>query len=351
MKSNQRFRVTARVLVCSASLLVLAGANLSLCASQSKTKVVARSSPIFNFHDDEFWLNLHHFLYVLGRAENKTRDASRAAVSGAPADQQQGMALLTTQEQAVWKEAVLNYAAGPAKKDLVFDDPLPAVTLALAQARDTKSPEGVDPSIAAVLVRAAPVYRKTWWSKHHEANKAWRKEIEALVKQYGTPVLSFITNAYGLEWLTRGYDVHLSAYCNWAGAYSTTGHLLVVSSLAEGNQGTLGLEIVFHEGMHQWDDSVDAALQKQARRINKPVPDRLSHALIFFTAGEAVHHVVPEHTPYADKSGVWQRGMTREREVLTEIWKPYLDGRGTRDEAFAAIIKRLSERDQGPSPE
>ena len=67
------------------------------------------------------------------------------------------------------------------------------------------------------------------------------------------------------------------------------------------------VETVFHEGMHQWDDAVDAALK--------------------------------EH-----KSGVGQRGMTREREVLTEIWKPYLDGRGTRDEAFAAIIKRLSER-------
>jgi hypothetical protein len=349
MKSNQRFRVTTRVLVCSASLLVLAGSNLNLCASWSKPKVVARS-PIFNFHDDEFWLNLHHFLYVLGRAENKTRDSSRAAVSGAPADQQQGMTLLTTQEQAIWKEAVLNYAAGPAKKDLVFDGPLPAVTLALAQARDTKSPKGVDPSIAAVLVRAAPVYRKAWWSKHQAANKAWRREIEALVKRYGTPVLSFITNAYGMEWVTRGYDVHLSAYCNWAGAYSTAGNLLVVSSLAEGNQGTMGLETVFHEGMHQWDDSVDAALNQQARRLNKPVPDRLSHALIFFTAGEAVRHVFPEHTPYADKSGVWQRGMTRERQVLTEIWKPYLEGRGTRDEAFAAIIKRLSERNQGPSP-
>src|SRR5919205_4075148 len=208
MKSNRRFRVTARVLVCSASLLVLTGSNSNLCASkaQSKPKVVARSAPIFNFHDDEFWLNLHHFLYVLGRAENKTRDSSRAAVSGAPADQQQGLALLTTQEQAVWKEAVLNYAAGPAKKDLIFDDPLPAVTLALAQARDAKSPAGVDPSIAAVLVRAAPVYRKAWWSKHQAANKAWRREIEALVKRYGTPVLSFITNAYGMEWYPRGYD-------------------------------------------------------------------------------------------------------------------------------------------------
>src|SRR6185369_3529582 len=46
---------------------------------------------IFVFHNDEFWLNLHHFLYVLGRAENKTRDSSRMAVVKAPNDQQQGV--------------------------------------------------------------------------------------------------------------------------------------------------------------------------------------------------------------------------------------------------------------------
>jgi hypothetical protein len=41
-------------------------------------------SPIFTFEADEFWLNLHHFLHVLGRAQAKTPDASRSAVAGAP---------------------------------------------------------------------------------------------------------------------------------------------------------------------------------------------------------------------------------------------------------------------------
>ena len=35
-------------------------------------------APIFRFETDEFWLNLHKFLYVLGRAQNKAADASRA---------------------------------------------------------------------------------------------------------------------------------------------------------------------------------------------------------------------------------------------------------------------------------
>jgi hypothetical protein len=339
------FAIAARVLVCSAFLLV--SSNLSLAAwSQSKRPVVHRPSSIFNFYDDEFWLNLHHFLYVLGRAENKTRDSSRAAVSGAPADQQQGMVLLTPNEQALWNEAVRQYAAGPGKKDLIFDDPLPAMTMALARARNAKSlgASGVDPAVTEWLMRAAPVYRKAWWPRHRAANKEWRVEIQLLVKKYGVPVLSFITRAYQMDWLAQGYDVHISAYCNWAGAYSTTGNLLVVSSLYEANHGPAGLESVFHEGMHQWDDLVDAALKQQAPQAGQRVLDNLSHALIFFTAGDAVRRVIPDHVPYADKSGVWQRGMTREREVLNEIWKPYLDGRGTRDEAFAALIKRLSGR-------
>ena len=45
----------------------------------------SQKKPIFIFQTDEFWLNLHHFLYVLGRAQNKTSDASREAVIGAPA--------------------------------------------------------------------------------------------------------------------------------------------------------------------------------------------------------------------------------------------------------------------------
>jgi uncharacterized protein (DUF2236 family) len=77
------------------------------------------------------------------------------------------------------------------------------------------------------------------------------------------------------------------------------------------------------------------------------VPEGLSHGLIFFTAGEAVRRIYSEHVPYAYKFGVWQRRSTREREALEEIWKPYLAGRGTRDEAIAELVKRLAAQPMG----
>lgn len=132
-------------------------------------------------------------------------------------------------------------------------------------------------------------------------------------------------------------------------------------------QGLYGFETVFHEGMHQWDEQIFEALRQQAIEVNKFFTRGRDHSLIFFTAGEAVRRaaggvrsdtgksvrngvvagrgsgtVEPEYIPYAEKYGVWQRGMGPFKAALEEIWKPYLDGRGTRDEAFAALIARTA---------
>ncbi|HEV7474472.1 MAG TPA: hypothetical protein VGN90_10520 [Pyrinomonadaceae bacterium] len=338
-----RNRTLALIWINALVLTMSLSVSKAISARQAKTRDT-RGGAIFVFHTDEFWLNLHHFLYVLGRAENKERDAAREAVAGAPGDQASSFEKLSAKEQQLWRDAVAAYAAGMSKKDVVFDDPLPALTHALAEAGDAKSLTGskVDPGVATILERAAPVYRKAWWKKHHEANQNWQKAIQALLDLQGATVLAFITNAYQLPWPAAGFPVHVSAYSNWAGAYSTTGDLLVLSSLNPSTQGDYGLETIFHEGMHQWDGEVFEVLREQAKKVNKLAPRELSHALIFFTAGEAVRRVGPEHVPYAEKFGVWQRGMSPFKAALEEIWKPYLDGHGTRNEAFAKLIIRTA---------
>ena len=311
----------------------------------SPAKSADQTHPIFVFQTDEFWLNLNHFLYVLGRAENKSTDAAREAVVNAPADQAKGFAKLSANEQSTWREIVTSYANGFSKKDLIFDESAASITSALAGAGDAKSLQGVtvDPALAKLLERAAPIYRKAWGTDQRQSNRAWQKMIEPLLARYGVAVLKFITNAYKLEWPAAGFPVHLSGYSNWAGAYSTTGSLLVVSSLAKDTTGALGLETIFHEGMHQWDEPVQQALREQVRQQHKRIPPNLSHALIFYTAGDAVRRIVPGHVPYAEKFGLWKRGIGVFKDAIEKAWKPYLDGQGTRDEAFAALIKLAPE--------
>jgi hypothetical protein len=251
----------------------------------------------------------------------------------------------------LWADAVTAYATGLSGKD-VLDDPLPAIARSLAGADDAPTLTGVpiDAALAATLERAAPVYRRAWWPAHRASNRAWQSSIEMLIDRHGRTILGFITRAYGMEWPTAGYPVHLSGYANWAGAYSSLrANVLVVSSLDAGNGGLRGLETIFHESMHQWDGRVFAALNAQAKVLKTTVPGDLPHAMIFFTAGEAVRRVEPDHVPYADAFGIWQLRLSgapvpalRLKAPLEEIWKPYLDGRGARDDVFAALLAKVA---------
>ncbi len=321
----------------------IAGAlALSLLPTLHLTAQSAHRAPIFRFETDEFWLNLHHFLHVLGRAENQAPDAGRRAVQNAPRDVAQAQDQLSDGDRAVWRDAVTFYARGPSQRDLVFNRGLIALTSALGAADDAAALGGIsaDTAVARLLERAAPIYRAHWWPGHRAANVARRDEALESVARHGEAILTRITKAYGMSWPADGYPIHYAGYTNWAGAYSTFGDLLVVSSLDPGQRGALGLETLFHEAMHQWDDEMNQLLRGHAQILGVTVPERLSHALIFFTAGDATRRAVPGHVPYAVAEGVWDRGWGGLKQALDETWQPYLEGRGTRDEALAALVRR-----------
>jgi len=129
----------------------------------------------------------------------------------------------------------------------------------------------------------------------------------------------------------------MSAYANWAGAYSTDGGLIVMSSRDRETAGTLGLETVFHEAMHQWDDDFQKKIARVAAESKVPVPRTLSHSLIFFTAGFVVAAECPGHRPYADVNRVWERGLFSRDRIAAE-WTPYLEGHRTMYQALGRLL-------------
>lgn len=331
-----------RSVIVAASLMLVASTQGD-AQSPPARRSVASASP-FRVTTDEFWLNLHHFLYVLGRAERKTSDASREAVREAPTNAAQGLATLNDAERAIWSEAVTAYAANSSRKDVVFDSALAALSNALTGLTESSALPALpmDTVTERILRRAAPVYAKGWWPAHRAANRAWADSMRILVDTHGATVLAYITRAYQLDWPSDGYPIRVAAFSNWAGAYSTRGDLLVMSSLAPSLRGGYGLETMFHEAMHQWDDAIIAAIDAQAKALSVQSPANLSHMLIFFTAGEATRSVLPQHVPYAEAFGVWDRGWRPMHGALNDIWKPYLAGQGTRNAAIGALVKRLA---------
>jgi hypothetical protein len=300
------------------------------------------STPIFRFEADGFWLNLHHYLYVLGRAQNGEPDAKRRAVVNAPVDQAEGVKGLSDADRKTWTDAVAFYANGFSKMDAVFDRQLSTVTNAMrvppsASAAALK----VDAALRETLERAAPIYRRVWWPRHQQANQDRTREYARLLELHGDAVRGLITRWYEQAWPAGGFQINMSGYNNWAGAYSTNGDLIVISSLDEGTTGSLGLESMFHEAMHQWDQPMMARLSRLSKEHQTARPrEGLTHALIWYTAADAVKRQLPNHVGYAESGGMWrQKGLGSFKAGLDAHWKPYLDGKGTLDDALLALLK------------
>src|SRR5688500_17926270 len=156
---------------------------------------VQTATPIFRFETDGFWLNLHHFLYVLGRVEARMPDIRRDAVAGASADEAAGLASLTEAERQAWRDAVTAYATGLSTLDMVFSKPLYDTTNALRRAPSDRplAAPAIEPAVVAALERAAPVYRKAWWPRHRESNRTWLRLMQDPLKKHGPQLLAYIT--------------------------------------------------------------------------------------------------------------------------------------------------------------
>jgi hypothetical protein len=312
------------------------------------------SSPptLFTFDTDEFWLNLHHFLYVLGRAEARLPDATNPAVAGAQPDAERGVRSLMQDERQAWAAAIRDYATRLSLQSNL-DPVMVQVTRALADADDAPTLSGakLDAGLAATLERAAPIYRKAWWPSHLSANRMRKAALEDVIARHGAATIDYVSKIYGQAWPAAGFPVHMSGYANFGGAYSVGGgpSFVVFSSMTNQNSGLHGFEIVVHEGMHRWDQVLFSQLAAQARSRNLLVPRDLTHAMIFFTAGEAVRRIDASYVPYADAFGVWSLPLSgatlpaaRLKPILEGVWRPYMKGRGTRDEALGVLIERAA---------
>jgi hypothetical protein len=295
---------------------------------------------------DAFWISLHHFLYVLGRASNGESDATRDAVASAPLEVE--AASLGTADRDTWQAAVAGYARDLAKLDAVFSDRLIDVSLALAATPDDAVRPNLpkEATVAAVLERAAPIYRREFHPAHRAANARAIAAIQPLVAKHAASMIARVERAWQQRWPAAGVPILVSGYTNWAGAYSTRGPLVVMAGTDERLHGETGFEIVFHEALHQWDDAMQNRLKAAGARTGRPVPAQLNHAMIFYAAGDAARREFGSaYAPYADRFGIWTRGSGAFKPALDAHWKPYLDGSGTLDDTLDAMLRALTRRD------
>ena len=303
----------------------------STCAAAGDPGFVWRSG---------FWLNLHNFLDRAAKQRGGIRNDAPGALAVVFEDTV-GLRPLTAPERRDWDAALAFYLSSPVTRGLV-DSVVQRVSERLASAADGDLRDAaIDPGLRAVLVRVAPVYRAVWWPLHDRHNRAWIASLRNALGSRGPCLARLVSSGLNAPWPAEPIVVDVSVYASWFGSYSTQhpAHI-TLSSNARGNQGTLGVETVFHEAGHAMTARLDSALAASAARAHRTLPGELSHLALFYTVGEAVRTTFPAHVPYADVFGLWQQNAAarRYRAMLRREWQPFLDGR----RSFAAAIDGIA---------
>jgi hypothetical protein len=283
----------------------------------------------FTFHNDP-WINLHHFLFEWARGEEEMPE--RAELETLPAN-----------DAAVWQEALDHYRDKFTSRNLTFDRELIEMrtrigAIACAPAR---------PPVDALLARAMDVYKRRWWPAHRQTNAAWIRQEMSMLRDEERAFARALGHAYGGTWPAGWVRVDVSAYANWAGAYSTNGpDWIVISSNAYKNH-LEALEILFHEASH-----ATFLEQPLFRHLAAAMPDRtgralnlLAHAVQFATPAEILRKRLPED----DRGGfvsigerVAERGpMSSMYPVIVKHWRAFLGGEIDRDTALERIAAEL----------
>ncbi len=327
--------------------------------------------PVFELHSG-FWINLHHTLYhdarqrAVAAAPEKNGKTSGPALNASPG----AKPVLSAAEQKTWDEAIAYYTANYADKDLLFTSELVQLKNQLSDFEDCDElsgrnkrfcDAGLPPKLTQVLEAAAAVYRAHLWPDHDRANRRWIQRVAPLVIEQGVGLSERLADIYDTRWPRQKIRVDVTAYANWAGAYTTLDPLRVtIASLDSRNQGVEALEVLFHEASHGIAEPVQDAIIRECRQRDKPIPRDLWHALIFYTTGEVIRPILASseatrggkdggdggvpgggYTPYAVREGLYQRGWKDYLDVLQRFWQPYLDGKATFSDAIARMVSSL----------
>jgi hypothetical protein len=309
-------------------LLVLA---VSLSCVQPNLAGAQAAAPIAEISRLElfsnFWVNLHHFLYVSAWARRPASAPRRLAMPLPPGSD----VAMQDDERQTWDMAVSYYEREFASKDLLFDRDLTAISTALAAAAGNLDGGGLTSEHRRILDAAAPIYRRYWWSGHDGANREWIADVARRTAPIAPQIIARLTSLYGATWFEKPVRVDVVRVGKSQGAYTAVVpqvHIVVASGDAS-YAGWAGTEMLFHESSHGLIQNVQAAVERAMKSANKD-PRDLWHVVLFYIAGEVTRQTLAargiEYQPYLYANGLFANAWPAFRVPIERHVRPFVDG-------------------------
>jgi hypothetical protein len=283
-----------------------------------------------------FWVSLHQTLIA---------DAMRATPRALPT--------LSPEELTAWNEAVGAYRTAGGRGDMTFARPMAITSDALTQVADDAVEAPLDAPLKDALLRAAPVYRRYWWTADDQANRFFIAYAAAMLRDAGGALVRAHEAAYRTPWPER-VRVYIAPHAGPFGAYTmiglSGGVITTMSSRDSGYQGMRALEMLLHESSHAVvspnQGTVGTAIVTAAKQRGVEPPRDLWHAILFATSGELTRRVLAErgtasYIPYSED--LFTRVWSKYREPVEKHWFAYLNGQqGTLEAAIDNIVAAIS---------
>lgn len=321
---------------------VVALLALTLCSGTAAAETPIAAVSQLRLYSS-FWQNLHHFLYVSAWATRPIVPRGPRLAMPLPTEP---VVSLTPEEKTTWDAAVSYYDRNVASRDLLFDDDLTRVKLALADADNTLGSVRIDETLRSTLLTAAPIYRKYWWGAHDAANRSWIERVSRQTATVAEPIIARLTALYGVPWFTTPVRVDVVRAGKSQGAYTSNNPRphIVVASGDSSYDGWSGTEMLFHESSHALFQNVRLAVDSAAKAANKQ-PRDLWHVVLFYITGEVTRQQLAkngiEYQPYLYATGLFDRAWPVFREPVERHVRPFVERQVTLDRMAAELAQAL----------
>lgn len=320
---------------------ILIAVTVFICSATSAQDKLLLETKYYRFYSNPL-LNVHLFLYkhaVEIKSVKLPDDSLHFYLEKAGVPDK-------ANSHSTMMAAIKYYRDSLIKKDMLFDSTMRQFSVMVASG---KYQHAVGWQVEALkqIGTIAPFFKKQLWPSIDAANKAWMQQVKPDLDRYEQRIITRLQKLYDDTMPAEKIRVDLGIYATWAGAYSYSQGMdhIIISTADNGNQGRLGVEIVFHEGSHFLIDQVynfvaEYFAAKKAQNNRR----QTWHVLLFYTTGNVVKEAYATNgitfVPYYKEAKFEERipPFKLTTDALALYWDPYMRGETTQTEALKKVI-------------
>ncbi len=320
--------------------------SLLICAAffcLSNNAFTAGEKPVattahFDFYNN-YWVNLHHFLYdkALKEAPELTTDSLENQI----------VLKLNENDRRAYDQAVDFYRKYLASRSLVSDKIMHTIHACLVNfdAKTTPNCTDLEQEHIEIFKSFSPVYKKHFWKLHSEQNMGKLNEHLNTLQLVGNDIVQQITSLSNTAWQDVKIRVDLSTHASRSGSYFLLNPMMItISTASKRLQGTLFIEMLFHEASHSIMSADKGAISqniaKASQALGKQPPFDFWHMVLFYIVGESTKTALAkqniEHQTYMETYNV----AKRYNAILADNMEIYIDGKISLFEALRRTIDK-----------